>query len=136
MAKTLSMVLMDPPFESANTATALRLIDATLKQGNNVNVFAYEGATALTFKQQKAHPNPVKGTSVEEEKHPVTKDLVSGLFSTAKKSGSTLQWINCGFCVDELGVSEWDEGPVRGGPPDFAKIYKNSDKTLIVATTR
>jgi tRNA 2-thiouridine synthesizing protein D len=127
---------MDPPYESGNTATALRLIEATLKKGHTVNVFAYEGATSLTFKHQKGHPNPVKQTTVDEEKHPLTKDLVNGLFSVAKSSNSQLNWVNCGFCVDERGVNEWDEGPVRGGPPQFAEMYKNSDKTLIIATTR
>jgi tRNA 2-thiouridine synthesizing protein D len=127
---------MDPPYESSNTATAFRLIEATLKRGDKVHVFAYEGATALTFKHQKGHPNPVKDTSVEEEKHPLTKDLVTGLFEIAKQNNTELKWINCGFCVDERGVGEWDNGPERGGPPHFAEMYKNSDKTIVVSTTR
>ena len=45
--KTLTFALMDPPFESARSTTALRLIDAALRRGHNVNVFAYEGAVHL-----------------------------------------------------------------------------------------
>jgi len=44
-------------------------VDAALKKGHNVNVFAYEGAVALPLKTQAAHPNPVKGTTVEEQHH-------------------------------------------------------------------
>ncbi|MEZ4744098.1 MAG: DsrE family protein [Bdellovibrionota bacterium] len=136
MSKSLTILLMDPPYESSNTATALRLIEATLNQGHHVNVFAYEGATALTFKHQKGHPNPVKETSIEEEKHPLTKDLIAGLFQLADKNNVNLKWVNCGFCVDERGVGEWEKGPERGGPPQFAKMVNQSDKTLVIATTR
>ena len=31
MRKTLTLLLMDPPFESANTTTAFRLIEAALR---------------------------------------------------------------------------------------------------------
>jgi tRNA 2-thiouridine synthesizing protein D len=136
MAKTLNILIMDPPYESSNTATSLRLIEATLKKGNNVTVFAYEGATALSFRHQKGHPNPVKKTSLEEEKHPLTKDFVSALFDVAKKKDVEFKWVNCGLCVDERGVGDWVEGPVRGGPPQFVEAVQKSDKTLIVATTR
>ena len=81
MAKTLTISIMDPPYESANSTTSMRIIDTAIRKGMNVNVFAFEGAVSLTVKDQKPHPNPVHGTSVEEEKHPLTKDLVAGLFS-------------------------------------------------------
>jgi sulfur relay (sulfurtransferase) complex TusBCD TusD component (DsrE family) len=45
--KTLTFALMDPPFESARTTTALRLIDIAVRRGYAVNVFAYEGAVLL-----------------------------------------------------------------------------------------
>jgi tRNA 2-thiouridine synthesizing protein D len=127
---------MDPPYESANTATAFRMAHATLKKGINVNIFAYEGATSLSFKLQKTHPNPVKGTSDQEEKHPLPKDFVEGLFKTAKDNQVTLKWINCGLCVDERGVGDWVEGPIRGGPPQFVEAVNSSDQTLVLASTR
>src|SRR5438105_450235 len=40
--KTLTIALMDPPYESANTATALRIIASALKKGIRVNVFKAE----------------------------------------------------------------------------------------------
>ena len=55
---TLTFVLNDPPYESARSTTALRLIDLAVKRGINVNVFAYEGAAALAFAKQKPHGNP------------------------------------------------------------------------------
>ena len=50
MTKTLSIAIMDAPYESANSTTALRIIHSALNQGHNVNVFAYEGAVNLTMK--------------------------------------------------------------------------------------
>ena len=102
MAKTLTLLLMDPPFESANTTTAFRLVDAALRKGHTVNVFAYEGAVNLTMKGQQQHPNPAHGKTVEEEQHPLTRDIVSGLFTSG--GGDRLRWINCGLCVDECPV--------------------------------
>src|SRR5215468_6350191 len=51
-AKTLTLALMNPPYESANSTTAFRIIAAALKKKINVNVFAYEGAVFLPFKDQ------------------------------------------------------------------------------------
>ena len=74
--KTLTFALMDPPYESARTTTALRLIDIAARRGYAVNVFAYEGAVLLPFSKQQPHPNAVHGRSVEEEHHLLTKDVV------------------------------------------------------------
>lgn len=133
MGKTLSLLLMDPPYESANSTTAFRMIDAALRKGLNVNVFAYEGAVNLAFAKQEPHPNKVKGTSVEEEEHPLPKEMVSSLFELVK-DGQTLNWINCGLCVDERGVGESVEGPVRGTPGDFINFVNESDTTVVIPT--
>ena len=91
MAKTITISIMDSPYESATSTTAMRIVDAALRKGHKVNVFAYEGAVSLTLKEQAPHPNPVKGTSVEEQDHPTTAKFVEGLF---KKSNGRLAWIN------------------------------------------
>jgi tRNA 2-thiouridine synthesizing protein D len=132
--KTLTLAIMDAPYESANSATAFRFIHAALKRGLNVNVFAYEGAVNLTMKSQQPHANPVKGTSAEEENHPTTKDWVAALFRFAEEKGVRLNWINCGLCVDERGAGDWIEGPRRGGPKDFFDASISSDATLVIAT--
>lgn len=130
MEKTLTLLLMDPPFESANTTTAFRLIAAALRRGHRVNVFAYEGAVNLTMRGQQPHANPAHGKSVEEEDHPLTRDIVAGLFSEAE--GDRLRWINCGLCVDERGAGDWIDGPQRGGPADFWTWVNESDQTLVI----
>src|ERR687892_2499975 len=96
--KVLTLALMDPPYESANSTTALRIISAALKKGVHVNVFAYEGAVCLSLKDQAPHANPVKGTTVEEEDHPTTRKFVAALLELG---GGRLTWVNCGLCVDE-----------------------------------
>ena len=131
--KTLTLALMDPPYESANSTTALRIINAALRQGHNVRVFAYEGAVNLTMRAQTPHANPVKGTSAEEERHPTTKDWIAALFASTQ-GPQTLEWINCGLCVDERGSGEWIEGPRRGSPKDFSDWLPSSDAVLVIPT--
>jgi len=132
--KTLTIAIMDPPYESENSTTALRIVHEALAQGHHVTVFAYEGAVNQTMKAQKPHPNPAHGTTVEEEQHPTTKDWVAGLFEFAKAKGAQSDWINCGMCVDERGAGEWIDGPRRGGPKDFLDASAASDATLVIAT--
>jgi tRNA 2-thiouridine synthesizing protein D len=130
--KTFTFVLMDPPFESARSTTALRLIHAALSRGHLVNVFAYEGAVHLAFAQQQPHPNAVHGRNVEEEDHPLPREWIAALQAAAVTTGAQLEWVNCGLCVDERGVSEAIPGVRRGGPPDLARFIEQSDNTLVI----
>ena len=131
--KTLTLALMDPPYESANSTTALRIISAALKKGINVNVFAYEGAVTLSLRDQAPHANPVKGTTVEEEDHPTTKNFISSLLEMGK-GAPLLTWVNCGLCVDERGAGNCVDGVKRGGPADFLKMAQESTNTLVIPT--
>ena len=119
--KTLTLALMDPPYESANSTTAFRLIAAALHKGINVNIFAYEGAVCLPIKDQAPHANPVKGTTVEEEDHPTTKNFVASLLEIGKAS-PLLTWVNCGLCVDERGAGNSVDGVKRGDADMRAEI--------------
>ena len=65
--KTITIAIMDAPYENARSTTALRLIDLAAKRGYNINVFAYEGAVLQPFAAQTPHPNAVHGRNVEEE---------------------------------------------------------------------
>ena len=38
--KKMTLAIMDAPYESARSTTALRLIQAALEKGHSVNVFA------------------------------------------------------------------------------------------------
>ena len=89
--QTLSIAIMDAPYESANSTTALRIIHSALNQGHHVHVFAYEGAVNLTMKAQAPHANAIKGTTVEEENHPTTKDWITALFQLAKAKGVSMK---------------------------------------------
>lgn len=129
----LTLALMDPPYESANSTTALRIISAALKKGVHVNVFAYEGAVCLPLKDQAPHANPVKGTSVEEEDHPTTKEFISSLLEIGN-GNPRLTWVNCGLCVDERGASNAVDGVKRGSPADFFQMASDSTNTLVIPT--
>ena len=132
-ATSLTLALMDAPYEAAASTTAFRIIAAALAKGVDVQVFAYEGAVSLTVKDQAPHANPVKGTTVEEEDHPTTKDLVGALLEMGRTEPK-LTWVNCGLCVDERGAGNWIEGVRRGGPPDFLKMALDSTTTLVIPT--
>jgi sulfur relay (sulfurtransferase) complex TusBCD TusD component (DsrE family) len=131
--KKLTLALMDPPYESANSTTALRIISAALQKGIHVNVFAYEGAVCLPLKDQAPHANPVKGTTVEEEEHPTTRAFISS-FLEMGKDDPLLTWVNCGLCVDERGAGNVVEGVKRGSPADFLKMALESTNTLVIPT--
>jgi tRNA 2-thiouridine synthesizing protein D len=131
--RTLTVAIMDAPYEAAASTTAFRIIASALSRGVNVNVFAYEGAVSLTMKEQAPHANPVKGTTVEQEEHPTTKDLVAALVDLGRGE-PRLQWVNCGLCVDERGAGNWIDGVRRGGPADFLKMALESTNTLVIPT--
>lgn len=131
--QTLTLALMDPPYESANSTTAFRIISAALEKGIHVNVFAYEGAVCLALKDQAPHANPVKGTTLEEEEHPTTRTFVSSLLEIGN-GNPLLTWVNCGLCVDERGAANAVEGVKRGSPADFLKMAQASTNTLVIPT--
>jgi tRNA 2-thiouridine synthesizing protein D len=131
--RTLTLAIMDAPYEAAASTTAFRIIAAALAKGIDVNVFAYEGAVSLTVKEQAPHANPVKGTSVEQEEHPTTKDLVAALLELGR-SEPRLNWVNCGLCVDERGAGSWIDGVKRGGPANFLEMAVASTTTLVIPT--
>ena len=132
--KTLTFVLMDPPFESTRTTTAMRTIDAALRRGFNINVFAYEGAVCIPFRHQQAHANAVHGRDVDEEDHPLPRQWVAGLISIAQERGLSFSWINCGLCVDERGAGDTIDGVARGTPADLWTMAASSHNTLVVPT--
>ena len=131
--RTLTLAIMDAPYEAAASTTAFRIVAAALAKGIDVNVFAYEGAVSLTVKEQAPHANPVKGTSVEQEEHPTTKDLVAALLELGR-SEPRLNWVNCGLCVDERGAGSWIDGVKRGGPANFLEMAVASTTTLVIPT--
>src|SRR5690348_18479285 len=101
--KVLTLALMDAPYESARTATALRLIDLAARRGYAVNVFAYEGAVLLPFSRQQPHPNAVHGRNIAEENHLLTKQLVSALIVQAERRAGKPDWVNRGLCLVQPG---------------------------------
>ena len=131
---TLTFGIMDAPYESGRTTTALRLIDIAVKRGYDVNVFAYEGAVMLPFKEQQPHANAVHGRNVEEENHLLTREVVGALLAEAGRHNGKLDWVNCGLCVDERGAGAAIEGVRRGSPADFWKMAEASDNTLVIGT--
>lgn len=131
---SLTFAIMDAPFEDARSTTALRLIDICARRGYTINVFAYEGAVYLPFARQEPHPNAVHGRDTEEEDHPLPREWVTAVIETAAANGGSLDWVNCGLCVDERGAGETVEGVRRGTPGDFWAMAEASDNSLVIPT--
>jgi tRNA 2-thiouridine synthesizing protein D len=131
----LTFILEDAPYSAARVVSALRLVEAALRAGHDVNVFAYENAVGLPFAAQKPHPNLIKGTGVEQEGHPLPKDWVAALakLGDGNEGRGKLEWVNCGLCVDERGTHEVSAGR-RGGPKDLAEFIARSTNVLCVGT--
>ena len=132
MSRTLTIALMDPPYESENLTTAFRILDVAAKRGYHINVFAYEGAAGRPCVPDAA-PNR-HGKNLAEENHPTTKDQVAALLAEAEKNGGKVDWVNCGMCVDERGVNEFVPGTRRGSPADFHAFIEASDNVLVIPT--
>lgn len=132
--QTLTFCLMDGPFEQARTVTAFRLMDAAIRRGADVQVFAYEGAVGLAFARQNKHANAVHGHDEAEEDHPLPREWIRSLQDAAQTAGTRFEWINCGLCVDERGMDEAVEGTRRGSPADLWKWAVQSTGTLIIGT--
>ncbi len=134
MGNSLTFAIMDAPFENARTVTAFRLVQAALRAGHDVNVFAYEGAVGLSFARQAPHANAVHGREAAEENHPLPRVWIEELLRLASELGRKLDWVNCGLCVDERGVNEAIEGVRRGSPADLWKMSLESANTLTIGT--
>ncbi len=132
--KTLTIALMDPPYETHRSTTAFRIMDIAARRGYNLNVFAFEGAVCLAFAQQAPHANAVHGRDADEENHPLPKDWVVSIKNEVENNGGKFDWINCGLCADERGVNDAVEGVRRGSPADLLKMASESDNTLVIGT--
>ena len=75
---------------------------------------------------------PPYSRTVEEEDHPLPREWVVALLEKAAATGSKVDWINCGMCVDERGVNESVAGTRRGSPADLWKAAEASDNTLVI----
>lgn len=129
--RSLTLLLMDPPYESETTTTAFRIISEAQRKGIKVHAFAYEGAVSLTIASQKPHANSPKGcTDVKTQNHPTTKAWVEGLLAKGN-----LEWTYCGLCADERG-GEGNMIPQakRGTPGDFVKAMNASTNVLVIPT--
>jgi sulfur relay (sulfurtransferase) complex TusBCD TusD component (DsrE family) len=132
--KTIAIAIMDAPYESGRSTTALRLVDLAARRGYTINVFAYEGAVLQPFAAQKPHPNAVHGRSVEEENHFIPNVAIAALMREAANNGGKIDWVNCGLCVDERGAGDAIPGVRRGSPADFWQMAEAADNTLVIAT--
>jgi len=118
---TLTILFMDPPHESATSTTALRIIDAAIRKGHNVNVMAYEGATATTYLEQRTH----------------AKDWIAALLAAAAARGVKLDWMRSSADEEERGYHGAQlSGTRRGSPVEFYQEQVIPADNVLVIPTR
>jgi tRNA 2-thiouridine synthesizing protein D len=83
MSKTLTIAILDAPCESANTATAFRILEAALQKGMNVNVFAREGVLSRDRMDALQHLAREKGAAFDWRSDGPSADLLKSLPSSA-----------------------------------------------------
>jgi len=76
----------------------------------------------------------VHGRTAEEENHFLPRSVIAELIEEAQRKGGSLDWVNCGLCVDERGAAESIAGVRRGTPGDFWQQARESVNTLVIAT--
>ncbi|MCL6270518.1 DsrE family protein [Sansalvadorimonas sp. 2012CJ34-2] len=135
MSISLTFALMDAPYESSRTVTALRLIDIAARRGYDLKIFAYEGAVALAYKDQAAHANIVHKHDIEEENHPLPHKWIESLHETAVQHKGSIEWVNCDICGDERGIDNYVECTRGGTHVDFWQFVSSTDNTLVIGTT-
>src|SRR6266566_2547538 len=68
--KTLTIALMDPPYESENLTTAFRILDVAARRGYHINVFAYGGRRpSVRAPDAASEPGPRQGPGRREPSH-------------------------------------------------------------------
>ena len=134
--KAIALLFMDGPYESANSTTAVRIIDAALRRGMDVHVTAYEGAVAYSVAAVRRSSNPTHapGDSARQRRA-TSKDFVRALMRAAADRGVKLDWLRIGECEDERGVyGDQLEGTRRGTPADFVDQIGRSGNVLVIPT--
>ena len=57
----------------------------------------------------------------------LTKDQVAALLACAESNGGSVDWVNCGMCVDERGVTEFVPGTLT---TDQAPVERRVEQVL------
>lgn len=117
MQKTLSILLFTTPYVFGNTGTAIKIADAALEKGYDVNIFAYGDGVHNFTGSQKARGIP----NAEKE------------FSKLLKKGLRVKL--CGTCLWFRGIS--DEILMEGAEPSsmsgLCELIKKSDVFISLA---
>ena len=128
--KTLTFALMDAPFRSARSTTALRLIDAATRRGYAVNVFAYEGAVLLPLRpagkarQCRARPRRRRRKTIR-----CRANGSAALIAEADRQRRQARLGQLRTVRRRTWCCGGDPGVRRGSPADFWKMATASDGT-------
>ena len=131
--KCLTFALMDPPFESARTATAFRLLHAALGADTTSTSSHTRARWDSPFARQRRMPTP-RTDATPSKKRIRCRACGSSGCRRRRAARRGLEWVNCGLCVDERGVAEAIGGVKRGSPADLWRRAQAADNTLVIAT--
>jgi sulfur relay (sulfurtransferase) complex TusBCD TusD component (DsrE family) len=115
------------PFESDTVTTALRLVDAMLRQGAKVQVWACGYATTLT-QRSLGELKPPDLLDLRA-KHPSTAALVGSLL---KAHPDALVWNVCRFCAEDRGALDHIDGVPTKSFSRYSRLVAAAGKTVYI----
>lgn len=134
--KDVTIVLDSNAYLREAPNTVMRLAEALLKKGVNVNIWTFEEAVSLSNKGQLAHAEPPAVQPLLGESHRAVGDYVD-LLLKAGVHGAKLSWLACILCVQERGVFDRQmNGVIIGTLGDMWRFVKETGKTLFVPSYR
>lgn len=116
-----------PPFASDVTTTVFRLLDAGLRRGARIQVWACGYATTLT--QSSLGYGKPADLAEPRASHPSTAALICGLLDTYPKS---FAWHVCRFCAEDRGALDHANGIRLRSFSRFSRRVESSAKTVYI----
>lgn len=123
----LLITLTAAPFASEATTTVLRLLDAGLRQGPRIQVWACGYATALT--QSSLGASKPADVLARDRRYPSTATLIGGLLRAYPDS---FAWHVCRFCAEDRGALAHIDRVALRSFSRFSGCVQASAKTVYI----
>jgi sulfur relay (sulfurtransferase) complex TusBCD TusD component (DsrE family) len=123
----LLVTLTAPPYDSDVVTSVLRLLEAALRRGARVQVWACGYATSLT--QRTLGDSKPPDLRDLRAPHPSTAAVIGGLTAAHPR---TFAWHVCRFCAEDRGAADHIDGIATRSFSRYARYVAASATTVYV----